>query len=349
MRRTTQRTTEYATEQGAPCFYLGIDIAKKEFAAALLAGERLVGEGNFANTPNGFAKLATWCDRLMKAFPDATLHACMEATGNYGVELAFFLHKHFVGTTHRLSVVNPHQTNHHAKSRLLRNKTDRVDAENIAHFCATHHPADWQPPTATQRRLKELSRHLESIEQSMTREKNRLGSGIKDKGIQRQIKQLLRVLEGQKEDTQKEIDDLLKQDAVLHEQARLLVTIPGVGHTTAVKFLAEVQDFQRFDSAPQLAAFAGLSPSQRHSGSSVRGKTSLSKKGNGHLRTALYMPILAAMRYNPLVKRLTDRLLAEGRPTKVAMAAGMRKLIQIMYGILKSGRPFDPNFASLQA
>src|SRR5690606_9983830 len=122
-----------------------------------------------------------------------------------------------------------------------------------------------------------------------------------------------------------------------------------VGLTTAVKFLAEVQDVHLFDSAAQFAAYAGLSPSQKQSGTSVRGKSSLSKKGNTHLRTALYMPIMAAMRFNPLIKALTDRLLAQGRPTKVAMAAGMRKLLHLMYGVLKSGRPFDPNYAQLHA
>lgn len=328
------------------CVYLGIDIAKANFAVALLASERLVAEGTFANTPDGFGKLVSWCNRQLQPFPGARLHACMEATSSYGVNLALFLHAHFQETGHRVSVVNPHQTSCHAKSRLLRNKTDRVDAENIADFCATHHPADWQPPSAAQRRLKELSRHLESMEKSTTRETNRLKSGIQDEGIQRRIKQLLDLLEEQKRQTRNEMEQLLKQDASLCEQVRLLVTIPGVGQTTALKFLAEVQDVHRFGSAAQLAAFAGLSPSQRQSGSSVRGKTMLSKKGNCHLRTALYMPIMAAMRFNPLVKTLTDRLLAEGRPTKVAMAAGMRKLLYIMYGVLKSGRPFDPYYAS---
>lgn len=328
--------------------YLGIDIAKSDFAVALLESERLVGTGTFANTPAGFGKLASWCERQLQAFPDACLHACMEATGSYAVNLALFLTEHFQETGHRVSVVNPHQTSAHAKSRLLRNKTDRVDAENIAHFCASHHPADWQPPTAAQRRLKELSRHLESIEKSMTREKNRLESGFQDEGVQRRIQQLLDLLEEQKKQTQKDMEELLKQDASLAKHAQLLKTIPGVGLTTAIKFLAEVQDIQRFSSAAQLAAYAGLSPSQRQSGSSIRGKTRLSKKGNCHLRTALYMPIVSAMRFNPLVKTLTDRLQAEGRPTKVAMAAGMRKLLSIMYGVLKSGKPFDAHYASLR-
>ena len=237
------------TSQKRSFVYLGIDIAKANFAVALLDGEGLVGAGTFANTPGGFVKLAAWYDRQLQAFPDTLMHACMEATGSYGVELALFLHERFSGTENRISVVNPHQTSHYAKSRLLRNKTDKVDAENIAHFCATHHPADWQPPTATQRRLKELSRHLESIEKSMTREKNRLESGVKDEGIQRQIRQLLGLLEEQKQKTQSEIDELLKQDATLARQTELLETIPGVGRTTAVKFLAEVQDIHLFDSA----------------------------------------------------------------------------------------------------
>lgn len=347
MSRNTRRTVAPTTTP--TCVSLGIDIAKADFAVAMLDGEQLVGEGTFVNTPAGFAKLAAWCDRHLKALPESALHACMEATGTYGIELAFFLHARFFETQHRISVVNPHQTNHHGKSRLLRNKTDRVDAENIAHFCATQHPADWQPPTETQRRLKELSRHLESIEKSMTREKNRLESGIHDPGIQRQIKQLLGLLEEQKQETQNEVEALLKQDATLLEQARLLESIKGVGRTTAIKFLAEVQDVRLFDSAAQLAAFAGLSPSQKQSGSSVRGKTSISKKGNSRLRTLLYMPIMAAMRHNPLIKPLTDRLLAEGRPKKVAMTAGMRKLLFLMFGVLKSGQPFDPNYAQLHA
>lgn len=341
------RTLSHTPQETATGFYLGIDIAKREFTVALLHGEQLLSEGTFANSASGFSKLVAWYERQLHALAPASLHACMEATGSYGVELACFLQQRFAGTQHRISVVNPQQTSHYARSRLLRNKTDRSDAANIAHFCATQHPADWQPPTAAQHRLKELARHLESIEKSMTREQNRLESGIKDPGIQQQIEQLLQLLAAQKRQTQQEIDALLKQDAPLAAQAALLETIPGVGRTTAVKFLAEVQDFRLFASAAQLAAFAGLSPAQRQSGTSVRGKTTLSKQGNRHLRTALYMPIMAAMRFNPRVKALTDRLLAQGRPTKVAMAAGMRKLLQLMYGVLKSGRPFDPNFAQL--
>jgi transposase len=327
-------------------FYLGIDIAKAKFDVALLEGATLLDTGEFTNNPAGFRRLSTWLNKHCKASHDDSLHACMEATGKYGNDLAAFLHALFANTKHRVSVVNPHLTSAYARSRLQRNKTDKLDAENIAHYCAAHSPDAWQPPTEEQERLKELTRHQESVEKNLTQEKLRLKSGIKSPVVQRQIKRHIRFLEEQLKDINDEIASLCTQSEELNSDTQLLVTIPGVGLATAAKFLAEVPPLHLFHSAAQLVAYAGLSPEHRQSGSSVYRRGKLSKKGNQHLRTAVYMPTLAAMRCNPIVKALTDRLKTKGKHNMTAVAAGMRKLLQLMYGVLKSGRPFDPNYAA---
>lgn len=334
--------------------YLGIDIAKATFAVALLTEKGvLFATEEFANDRSGFRQLCHWYDRQLKHVPLYRLHACMEATGRYGDELALHLYKQFTehapDAGHCLSVVNPHQTKSHARSRLQRNKTDKLDAENIAHFCATHQPDAWQPASEAQQRLKELTRHQESLEKTLTQEKLRLQSGLKDKTVQKQIKRHIRFLEEQLKDIEEEVASLCKQDETLHQATQLLVTIPGVGLATAARFLAELPHLHYFHTAAQVVAYAGLSPQQTQSGSSVHRKGKLSKTGNKHLRTAVYMPTLAAMRWNPVIREFTNRLKNNGKSKMTAVAAGMRKLLLIMFGVLKSGRPFDPFYKPLQA
>lgn len=334
--------------------YLGIDIAKATFAVALMAETgALLGTAEFNNNSKGFKQLRQWYAKALKHSPGYCLHACMEATGRYGDALALHLYEHFTKEAsdagHRVSVVNPHQTKSHASSRLQRNKTDKLDAENIAHFCATHHPDAWLPASEAQQRLKELTRHQESLEKTLTQEKLRLQSGLNDKTVKKQIKRHIGFLEGQLKDVEQEIASLCKQDDALNTATELLVTIPGVGLPTAARFLAELPHLHLFHTAAQVVAYAGLSPQQTQSGSSVRRKGKLSKKGNRHLRTALYMPALVAIRWNPPIRDFAERLKANGKSKMTAVAAAMRKLIQMMFGVLKSGRPFDPNYAQLHA
>ena len=139
------------------------------------------------------------------------------------------------------------------------------------------------------------------------------------------------------------IRDHIDQHPGLKAQQELLVSIPGIGQTTAAKFLAEIMDVKLYGSARQLAAFAGLVPRLHESGSSVRGKARLSKMGAGSLRKALYFPAIAAIKYNPYIKALSARLKERGKCPMQIIGAAMRKLLHIAYGVLKSGRPFDPS------
>ena len=128
----------------------------------------------------------------------------------------------------------------------------------------------------------------------------------------------------------------------LKGQRDLLLSIPGIGETTAAKLLAEIMDVKLYESARQLAAFAGLAPRPHESGSSVRRKARLSKSGAPRLRKALYFPAVVAMRHNPYVRAMSERLKERGKCPMQVIGAAMRKLIHIAYGVLKSGRPFDP-------
>jgi transposase len=150
---------------------------------------------------------------------------------------------------------------------------------------------------------------------------------------------------------EKEIDGLKKQIRAhikshdsLNRDAQLLESIPGVGEITAWDLLAELPDISQFDSAQAVAAYAGLSPREHRSGSSIHKKTRLSKQGNARLRKAVYFPAVNALRWNPLVKAHYDRLIAAGKMKMVALAASMRKVLMICYGVLKHQQPFQADW-----
>lgn len=314
---------------------LGIDISKDKFDVALLANERYR-TGTFNNNKKGHQSLANW----LKKQQAKGAHVCIEATGRYGDALAMFLYKR----GYDVSIVNPARIKAYGQSQLKRNKSDLEDAKLIAHFCATQKPHLWTPPPPEVQELQELTRRLDSLKSDRKRELNRTKSGIRSASVLKNIQEHIAFLDEQIAAVEQQIHDLIDRHPNLREQRDLLVTINGVGDLTAAKFIAEVPDISRFSSASELAAYAGLTPKNYHSGSSVHRRPRLSKAGNVHFRTAFYMPALAAMRFNPIVRALTQRLEERGKAKMTIVAAAMRKLIHLAYGVLKTGMPFDPNY-----
>jgi transposase len=315
---------------------VGIDIAKRKFDVALLLGEKTK-SGVFHNTPEGFAMCAHWLERNGAE----CIHACMEATGTYGEELALYLHR----AGHVVSVVNPAKVKGFAQSELSRTKTDKADAALIARFCRAMRPEAWHPPTPEIKELQSLVRRLESLNDMLTQERNRLATteGMARSSIERTISHLQEEIRT----TRRLIREYVDQDPGLHGKRELLESIPGIGPATSAMILAEFGDVARFQDARRMASFCGLTPRQRQSGSSVRGKTMLSKTGSARIRKALYMPALAAMKHNPLVSTFCERLRGYGKCPMIIVAAAMRKLIHIVFGVLKSGRPFNPSIADV--
>lgn len=312
---------------------LGIDIAKATYQVELQKGsQRYTAE--FANQPAEFRRLTAW----LKKHGARQVHACMEATGRYSDDLAGYLHD----TGQTVSVVNPYQIKAYAKSQLTRNKTDRLDATVIADFCRTQQPAVWTPPAPEVRELQELVHQHETLQVQRQQIKNRLAAGFKSPVVLAQLQTQLALLDEQLQTLLQSVHDHIQRHPDLKRQQALLESIPGIGAVTAAKLQA-IEPL-RFDDARAISAFGGVSPMIQTSGTSVHRRTKLSKMGDPHLRQALYMPAISAKRFNPIVKAFCDRLAVRGKHPMAIIGAAMHKLLILAYGVLKSGKPFDPDY-----
>jgi transposase len=313
-------------------FHLGIDVAKAKLDCALRLPNGKFRSKVIANSGDGFTQLIDW----LASHQVTPVHACMEATGIYWEEIAQFLAT--AGVT--VSVVNPAQIKAYGASRLTRSKTDAVDARLIADFCAERQPAPWQAPSPEEIALRALVLRLEALQSLRTQESNRLG--VSRDAVHDDIQQHLDWLDNAIERLIKAINEHIDQYPDLKQKRALLDSIPGIGERSSAIILAFYADTGRFANSRQAAAFAGLDPRQYESGSSVKGKPRLSKVGHAFLRKALYMPAMVTLYKTAWGKRFKDRLTRAGKPPKLIIGAMMRKLVHVAFGVLKSGKPFDP-------
>lgn len=314
---------------------LGIDVSKRLFDAALLANGKFK-HRKFQNNRSGHAALVCWLEQR-KAGED--VHVCMEATGVYGEALAESLHDHGL----RVSIVNPARIKGFAQSEQLRTKTDRVDAGLIARFCALLQPDPWQPPALEVRQLRDLVRRLEALNSMHQQERNRLEAA--SELIVEQLNEHIAYLKAEIKKVKALIEQHIDDHPDLKRRKTLLQSIPGIGEATISVILSEFADIRQFSSAKALAAFVGLAPRTQQSGTSLRGRARMSKMGRSKLRKAFYMPALVALRHNPIIVDMKKRLTEAGKSKMAIVGAAMRKLIHLIYGVLKNGVPFDEHFA----
>ncbi len=312
---------------------LGIDIGKQKFEVLLLVNGKAKSK-SVKNSKEGFAILSQWLNKHGAGL----VHACMEATGNYGDELALYLHD----AGHTVSIVNPVRIKGFAQSELIRTKNDTVDAGIIARFCLAMYPEPWTPPAPAVRRLQAIARRLDALVAMRTQELNRLG--VAHSLVEPSIKEHLLYLDSEIEKLKKQMRSEIDKDPDLKTKRDLLISIPGISDTTISIILAEL-DFQKFESVREVVAFIGLAPKDKISGTSVKGKPRLCKIGNARLRKCFYMPAMVAIRFNPVVAEFHRRLKENGKNGKVIVCAAMRKLVHIIYGVLKTGKPFNPHYA----
>jgi len=318
---------------------LGIDIAKAKFDVCLIRSSGKAKHKVFANNRHGFEQLIRWLD----SHQVSQLHACLEATGTYGEPLALFLYDAgFV-----VSVANPAAVRAFANAGLSRTKTDKVDAELIARFCLAQQPAAFVPPAPELRELQALVRRLESLIEMRVMEENRLSAGGLTEAVSHSLDEHIRYLVEQIKQTTRLIRQHINNHPDLKQQSDLLDSIPGIGETTAALLLAEIVNIKQYTSARQVAAYAGLVPRERRSGTSVRGRVCLSKIGNARLRKALYFPAITALRSSDFFKAWAEPLRTRGKSKMSVIGAAMRKLIHLAYGVLKTGKPFDPNWTKM--
>jgi transposase len=316
-------------------YVLGIDVSKDTLDVVLL-NEQSSQHKVFKNTANGMEHMQNW----LISRSAGKVHACLEATGQYGEGVAECLY----AAGHCVSVVNPARIKHYGQSKLHRNKTDKADAALIAEFCAREVPPAWSPLPPAIQQLRSLVRHLEDLDTMRQQEVNRIKSGEREPLVLEQLKAHIQYLDGLILETETAMYALIYQHVDLKQQFELLDTIKGIGPLTAAKLLAEIGDIRNFDNAPQLVAYAGLNPKRCQSGSSVRKKTKISKEGRANLRHILYMPGVVARSHNPIIRAFCDRLLERRLPGMAIIAAAMRKLLHQVFGVLKHLKPFDPNY-----
>jgi len=323
---------------------LGIDIAKGNFEVNLrtLQSGQARHSCSFPNNLQGFGALQRWL--IQQGITQApNLHACLESTSRYGDALAGWLHSQ----GYQVSMVNPRRTRHYADSQLCRTITDRIDAAIIADFCVDQRDKLllWEPLPSQHRQLQDLTRTRAALVEHHDGLANLLQSatGLARKAVQRQQANLQREIERLELQIKKLLDQIV--GSAFQTQVALADSVPGVGLLTAVTVLAELPPLDKIAHAHQAIALFGLDPKSKTSGTSVKTPARISKMGSKRGRRALYMPALVALRYNPSIRAMGQRLSAKGRSGKYVVVAAMRKLLRQIFGVVKSGKPFDPHWS----
>ena len=248
-----------------------------------------------------------------------------------------------------VSIINPAQIKDFGRGLAVRTKTDGVDSFVLARYGALLKPAAWQPPPPEARVLQALLARREAIAQDLQRERNRqekADAADTPERIRQSLADSIEFLVKQLAELQQDIDRHIDKHSNLKDDMALLQSIPAVGTQVSGNLLSVMRS-HNFGSAEQLAAYLGLVPVERQSGSSVLGRARLSKAGPARIRAVLYMAAIVATRYNPHVKAVYDRLLARGKPKMSALGAAMRKLVHLCFGVLKTRQPYQANYAKI--
>jgi transposase len=317
--------------------WIGIDVAKKTVDAAIHTDQPHGSVATFERTRQGMAQLACWARNQLG--DDFAMRAIMEATGRYSVEAISWLLE--ADAAIAPACVNPSLAKHFGQSLGLRNKTDQIDARMLARMGAERSPTPYESPSPVILELRSLVRERRELVEEQTRLGNRIGEGCDSSFVKKQRDKRLRLLKGDIERIDAEIARVIAADAQLKADVALLLTIPGVGKVTAATVLAELGDLRRFASGRQLAAFAGLSPRRRESGTSVKGRTRMCKKGNPTVRSVLFMSAMTSKRMPRGMAATYDRLTGNGKKPMSAIGALMRKQLILMRALIVSGKHYE--------
>ncbi|HCI14285.1 MAG TPA: IS110 family transposase [Gallionellaceae bacterium] len=324
--------------------YLGMDVAKAKLDCLLLNEDGDKGKSkSVANSRTGIADFLAWIGKQHISVNE--LHVVMDATGVYHEQAALALAD--AGVT--VSIVNPAQVKDFGRGLAVRTKTDGMDSYVLARYGALLKPAAWTPPAPEARILQALIARREAIAQDLQRERNRQEKADATDTptlIRRSLSDSIEFLSKQLVQLQQDIDQHIDRHPGLKNDLALLQSIPAVGPQVGNNMLA-VMHAHNFGSAEQLAAYLGLVPVERQSGSSVLGRAKLSKAGPAKVRAVLYMAAVVATRCNPHVKTLYERLLARGKSKMSALGAAMRKLVHLCFGVLKTRQPYQRDYAKI--
>jgi transposase len=314
----------------------GIDVGSRQLSVTLSRDGKLL-RRVFANTPSGHQAICRFLCR-----PGRITRVCVEATGIYGLDLALRLSER---DSIELMVANPRAVRRFAQALLERNKTDRIDADVLEQFAARMPLTRWVAPSAAAIRLRAFSRRLSALTVAVAAEKNQLHAASVSRQTPRAIPDDIRRTIGQLEKSIRELRGqalaIIHSDPTLHTRYELALTATGISTVSAIQILGELGWLPADMDARQWVAHAGLDPRHHTSGTSVLKKSGISKHGNRHLRTSLFMPALAARRHDPALRAFADHLIARGKPPIQALVAVMRKLLVALHAMFRKDQPFD--------
>ena len=322
--------------------YLGMDVAKAKLDCCLLLDEASGKRKTkvVKNTQSGIVDLLAWVAK-QNVSPEE-LHIVMEATGIYHEQAAMALADAGV----MISIINPAQVKDFGRGLAVRTKTDGVDSVVLARYGALLKPKAWVPPPQEARVLQALLVRREAIAQDLQRERNRqekAGATDTPALIHKSLEESIGFLAKQLAQLQKDIDEHIDKHSNLQKDRALLQSIPAIGPQVGSNILSVMHNHD-FGSAEQLAAYLGLVPVERQSGSSVLGRARMSKAGPARIRAVLYMAAVVGTRYNPHVKAVYERLLARGKSKMSSLGAAMRKLVHLCFGVLKTQQPYQYDY-----
>jgi len=327
---------------------VGIDISKDKFTACLYMYDRASDAGcctqsiDFANTKSGFNQLVRWSRKeAVKSHP---LTYLMEPTGVYYERLVYHLHK--IGQT--VYVVLPNKARKFCEAEGIKTKTDAMDARCLALMgCVSRKLKPWSPPAPIYRELRQMTRFHADLCRIRTSVSNRMEAldhmESAEKSVRRNCEKLLDEIDRLMKNNGKTIMQKVAEDKELEQKVKRIATAKGLGETTVVCIIAETQGFHLIENRKQLVGYSGLDVKAEQSGKEDP-RHHISKKGNAHIRAALYMPALVAVRHNRQIKQAYGRICQKHPNEKmIGVTAAMRRLLLLIYTLWKNGEEYDEN------
>ena len=322
--------------------YAGIDVSKDKFDVSFTTdGKVIFGYSTYSNEKKGIKNFFKKALELMRKEKCEKVHFVMEATGIYHRGLCEYLQEH---SDHIVSEVNPVKTKSFSKSLMLRTKNDKVDSAMLAQYGFFHKPEHTPKMPETLKHFRSLVRLRDALIEERTRKIAQLKSSL-DKRVQNYFERSIKFTEKEIEKLESDIKELIKNDDYLNRQISLLKTVDAIGDATAWKLLSEVKVNAENINPKAQAANAGLTPREFSSGSSVKGRSHISRMGNSSIRKSLYFPAVSCLKHQNYFYDFYNRLVDSGKPKKLAITAVMRKILVTAMGVLKNQQPFDPNWA----
>lgn len=330
---------------------LGVDVAKDELVTTLgrmledLSLE-LYARKVFRNNESGFKALLSWVDKLTQ--DEIKVRFVMEATGIYHQKFAFYLYDR----GHDVSIILPNKISNYIRTLDGKTITDKSCSEAITRFGLERKLDSWQRPNKVYKNFQQLTRERDQIVQERSMVKNQLHAELheaepNERSIER-LKDRIKFLNGQEKEVKSDISKAIDANEPIQEQIKYMTSIPGIGKLTAAIILAETNGFDLIRNKKQLVSYAGLDVKEKQSGTSVKGKPRISKKGNRNLRKAMYHPALTAVRWDDNFKTLYARIVSKNGIKMKALVAVQRKLLEMAYTMVKRKEIYDSNYQENQ-